>query len=308
MSRWSTALTRAGVSDQGMRRDYDVLRKLVRRYRREEYLAARLLLPAELRPHVLAAVAFMHETDRRIDHGDPSARHETLRSWNSEVRAVLNGAKTEQHTLRALHDTVRRHPQTAVRVHNFLDGTPVEAAWCGFENEAEFQTYVDRYSMPALMLTACLIGPLPGTEPYEAFERGCRQLIEAMQRTDFLADLPEDLQQGHIGIPRDELLRHGLDVEDLRERPEACLPAMERVVNAQAALADHMFSQARELPALVEPQYRPFLRALTAVQRLRLQAVKTAGASVLRNGANPATSTTVKILWQEHRTFSKQQH
>ncbi|WP_257033729.1 squalene/phytoene synthase family protein [Streptomyces sp. Ag109_G2-15] len=64
-----------------------------------------------------------------------------------------------------------------------------------------------------------------------------------MQRTDFLADLPEDLRQGHIGIPRDELLRHGLDVEDLRERPEACLPAMERVVNAQAALAEQVFSQ-----------------------------------------------------------------
>ncbi|MFD5795251.1 phytoene/squalene synthase family protein [Streptomyces diastatochromogenes] len=305
MSRWSTALTRAGVSDQGMRRDYDVQRKLVRRYRREEYFAARLLLPAELRPYVIAAVAFMHETDRRIDLGDFSARHEALRCWSGEVRAVLNGAETEQHTLRALEDTVRRHPQMAVRVHDFLDGTPVEAAWRGFESEAELQTYVERYSMPALMLTACLIGPLPGTERYEAFERGCRRLIEAMQRTDFLADLPEDLREGHIGVPRDELLRHGLDVEDLRERPEACLPAMERVVNAQVALADHVFSQARELPALVEPQYRPFLRALTAVQRLRLQAVKAVGGSVLKSGASPAASRTLRILWREYRAFRR---
>ncbi|SOD91562.1 squalene/phytoene synthase family protein [Streptomyces sp. Ag109_G2-15] len=307
MSRWSTALTRAGVSDEGMRRDYDVQRKLVRRYRREEYLAARLLLPAELRPYVLAAVAFMHETDRRIDLGDLSARHEALRSWNGEVGAVLDGAETEQGTLRALDDTVRRHPQMAGRVRDFLDGAPVEAAWRGFESEAELQTYVDCYSMPALMLTACLIGPLPGAEPYEAFERGCRRLIEAMQRTDFLADLPEDLRQGHIGIPRDELLRHGLDVEDLRERPEACLPAMERVVNAQAALAEQVFSQARGLPALVEPQYRSFLRALIAVQEVRLQAVKAAGGSVLKSGASPAASTTLKILWKEYRAFRKYQ-
>lgn len=307
MSRWSAALTQAGVSDQRMRRAYDVQRKLVRRYRREEYLATRLLLPAELRPYVLAAVAFMHETDRRIDVGDLSARHEALRSWNGEVKAILDGAITEQDTLRALEDTVRRHPQMAERVRDFLDGAPVEAAWRGFESEAELQTYVDCYSMPALMLTACLIGPLPGAEQYEAFERGCRQLIEAMQRTDFLADLPEDLKEGHIGIPRDELMRHGLDVEDLREHPEACVPAMEEVVNAQAALADHVFSQARELPALVEPQYRPFLRALIAVQKLRLHAVKTAGGSVLKYGASPATSTTLKILWQEYRAFRKHQ-
>ncbi|MFH8775962.1 phytoene/squalene synthase family protein [Streptomyces sp. NPDC017958] len=307
LSRWSAALTQAGISDQGMRRAYDVQRKLVRSYRREEYLAARLLLPAELRPYVLAAVAFMHETDRRIDLGDVSARHEALRSWNGQVRAVLDGTKTEQDTLRALQDTVHRHPQMAERVRDFLDGTPVEAAWRGFESEAELQTYVDCYSMPALMLTACLIGPLPGAAQHEAFERGCRQLIEAMQRTDFLADLPEDLEQGHIGIPRDELLRHGLDVEDLRERPEACVPALERVVNAQAALADRVFSQARELPALVEPQYGPFLRALMAVQSLRLQAVKTAGGSVLESGASPAASTTLKILWQEYRAFRKHQ-
>ncbi|WP_261386638.1 squalene/phytoene synthase family protein [Streptomyces sp. BK340] len=305
--RWSAALNQAGVSDQEMRRAYDVQRKLVRSYRREEYLAARLLLPAGLRPYVLAAVAFMHETDRRIDLGDVSARNEALRSWNSEVRAVLDGAKTDQDTLRALEDTVRRHAQMAERVRDFLDGTPVEAAWRGFESEAELQTYVDRYSMPALMLTACLIGPLPGAAQYEAFEQGCRKLIEAMQRIDFLADLPEDLQQGHIGVPRDELLRRGLDVEDLRERPEACMPAMEKVVNAQAALADQVFSQARELPALVEPHYRPFLRALMAVQRLRLQAVEAAGGSVLKNGARPAASATLRILWQEYRAFRKLQ-
>jgi phytoene synthase len=307
VSRWSAALTQAGIRDPYLRQDYDVQRKLVRRYRREEYLAARLLLPDELCPHVMAAGAFMHETDRRIDRGDLGARSQALRAWTAEVTSALRGEESEQGTLRALADTARRHPHMAQRVRDFLDGAPVDASWCGFDSESELQEYVDRYSAPALMLTACLIGPLPGAEAHELFEQGCHRLIEAMQRTDFLADLHEDLQQGQIGIPRDALLRHGVDVEDLRSRPQACRPAVCSVVDAQVALAEEAFSQSRSLPALVERSHQPFLRALIAVQELRLQAVRANRDSLLLKDVSPPAPAAVQILWREYRAFEKHQ-
>lgn len=307
MPRWSAALTQAGISDPRLRRDYDAQRKLVRRYRRKEYLAARLLLPARLQPDVMAAVAFMHETDRRIDLGDAGVRQASLRSWDWEVRAALDGADTESGTLRALADTARRHPEVATQVHDFLSGAPVEAASTGFDSEADLQRYVDVYSMPALMLTVSLIGPRPGTEQYEPFVRGCRKLIEAMQRTDFLADLPEDLEQGHIGIPRQDLERHGLDVKALCERPRESAAALEGLAAAQVALADRAFSECRDLPALVEAEYRPFLRALTSVQELRLQAVQSNSGSLLQTGASPSDLAAVRILWHEYRAAGRGQ-
>ncbi|MEU5199035.1 hypothetical protein AB0G86_34190 [Streptomyces scabiei] len=62
----------------------------------------------------------------------------------------------------------------AARVRAFLDGATTEAAWTGFGSEADFQAYVDNYSLPALMLNASLIAPDPGAGAEELFVRGAR--------------------------------------------------------------------------------------------------------------------------------------
>jgi len=302
VTRWSAALTQAGITDPELRRSYDAQRRLVRRNRREEFLAVRLLLPARIHPAVIAAVAFMDETDRRIDSGDIPARQDALRTWDRQAGEALAGGPTENETLRALADTVRRQPVLGVQVRHFLDGARVEATWSGFATEADFQDYVDRYSLPALMLTASLIGPEPGTEPYERFLHGCRRLIEAMQRTDFLADLAEDVGQGRVGIPKDALERHRLDVDRLRDMPQECAPALAHLVDEQAARADAVLSECRRLPELVAPPYRPFLGTLISVQILRLDAVKRHRATLLRTGASPATSAALRLLWRGYRT------
>jgi 15-cis-phytoene synthase len=152
-----------------------------------------------------------------------------------------------------------------------------------------------------LMLTASLIGPPPQDERHPPFVRGCRKLIEAMQRTDFLADLPEDLTQGRIGIPTDELKRHGLVLADLRERPQECAAAMENLVREQTVLTDAAFSTCRSLPESVDAQYQPFLRALLSVQELRLRAVKHNSGSILQSGASPKIPAALRILWREYR-------
>ncbi|WP_019061505.1 squalene/phytoene synthase family protein [Streptomyces prunicolor] len=301
MTRWSAALTQAAITDPQLRHAYDVQRKRVRRNRREEYLAARLLLPAGIRPAVIAAVAFMDETDKRIDIGDIPTRQDHLRSWDQQATAALASGSAEDETLRALADTTRRHPHMGARVRAFLDGALVEATWSGFATEADFQDYVDSYSLPALMLTASLIGPEPYAEHHDAFVRGCRQLIEAMQRTDFLADLAEDAEQGRVGIAKNELDRHGLDLTSLRERPRECAPAVERLVNEQAENANAVLAQCRDLPDLVEPPYWPFLNALISVQVLRVEAVKRNSASILQSGASPATPAALRILGREYR-------
>ncbi|MFE6488370.1 phytoene/squalene synthase family protein [Streptomyces sp. NPDC057757] len=307
MTKWSAALDQAGVDDAHLRRDYDTRRRLVRRFAREEYVATRLLLPARLHPAVIAAVAFMHETDERIDAGDPLTRQEALRSWNRDVTAALEGDHVSpQPTLRALADVARRHPQLRARVRTFLDGAPTEANWNGFDTEADFQDYIDDYSLPALMLTAALIAPPSKAGQDEAFQRGCRSLIEAWQRTDFLADLPEDIEQGRIGIPDDELSRHGLKLDDLRGGPVSRTEAA-RLVSSQVALAEAAFARCRSLPALVDAENRPFLRALISVQELRLHDVRRRGGTILRTGARPSVPATLRVLAREYRAARNHQ-
>ncbi|MFE7170768.1 squalene/phytoene synthase family protein [Streptomyces sp. NPDC057616] len=306
MSSWSDALDRCGISDPSLRRDYGMQRALARRFAPAEYMTLRLLLPAALHPSVFTAVAFMHETDERIDSGEPAARQAALRVWDQEVTAALaqQGA-AQRPMLRALADTARRHPVLATRVRAFLDGAPVEAAWTGFETESDFQAYVDSYSLPALMLTACLFEP-PSPADALVFEADCRTLIEAMQRIDFLADLPEDVAQGRIGVPRDTLARHGLKTEDLARGSGDHVPAVERLVTEQARVAAAGLDGCGKLPELAEPGHRPFLDALIAVQRLRLRAVERKGAELLTHGARPDALATLRLLLHAYRNARRE--
>jgi phytoene synthase len=299
--RWAAALTRAGITDPGLRRAYDIQRRLVRRFALHEYVTARFLLPARLHPPVIAAVAYMHATDELIDAGEVSARQAALRRWDEESTAALEGSgPPAQPTLLALCDTAHRHPQMAARVRAFLDGATVEAGWTGFDSEADFQAYVDSYSLPALMLIASLIAPVPDAGADEPFVRGCRALIEGWQRCDFLADLSEDVEQGRIGIPQDELDRHGLKFEDLRSKTERCLPALEDLVRAQTDRAEAALAECRVLPSLVAAEHRPFLQALIAVQELRLLAVQRQGGGLLRRGAGPSALAALGVLARQY--------
>ncbi|MFJ5309263.1 squalene/phytoene synthase family protein [Streptomyces sp. NPDC088350] len=262
-------------------------------------MAVRLLLPAEPHPPVVAPVAYMHATDELIDTGDVDARTAALADWDAETTAALENAEPPvQDTLLALRDAARRHPGLATRVRDFLDGAPVEVSWTGFETEADFQAYVDSYSLPALMLTASL--PAPGDDD-GSYVRGCRDLIEGWQRSDFLADLCEDTENDRIGIPRDELALAGLKFEDLRSKSPACVPALDRVVRARADLAEATLTRCRTLPALVAAEHRPFLDALIAVQELRLGAVRREGGRVLLHDTGPGALAALRVLARQYR-------
>ncbi|WP_030253960.1 phytoene/squalene synthase family protein [Streptomyces violens] len=306
MTRWSTALTEAGINNPPLRQDYEAQRRLVRRFKLQEFLALRLLLPAHLQPSVIAAVAFMHETDRRIDVGEVATRRDALHSWGRQVGEAVEHGTSDRPVLRALADTAERHPQLSAYVQKFLDGARLEAGWTGFEEESDFQAYVDAYSHPAFMLTASLVAPTAQAEQAEAFERGCRTLIEAMQRADFLADLSEDASQSRIGIPRAELAHFGLTVDDLLSPSPTSAPALEQLVQAQARAVSVGLSACRDLPDLVAVENQPFLRAFIRVQELQLEDVQRRGGKLLHEEAGASKPAALGVLLQHYLAARKQ--
>ncbi|MFF9145884.1 squalene/phytoene synthase family protein [Streptomyces sp. NPDC014861] len=288
---WKRALDRAGVREPRLRRDYTEQRRAVRRFAPAEYAAARLLLPAALLPHVVAAVAFMHDTDDRIDRGTPDERVAALAEWDGLVREALADGDSAVPVLRCLAHTAERRPDVRAHVNEFLRGCAREVAWRTLADDRELEQYVREYSLPALMLTACLVAP-EDASTRAAFTEGCHRLIRAMQRIDFLEDLPEDVRAGRHGVPADAVTRHGADLT----RPG---PALGRLVEEQADRAAADLSAAAPLPTLVSPPYRPFVRALAGVQGLRLDAVRRAGASLATRSSGPSASAAALLLLRE---------
>ncbi|MFG2646017.1 squalene/phytoene synthase family protein [Streptomyces sp. NPDC048370] len=288
---WKGALDRAGVGEPLLRRDYTEQRRVVRRFATAEYAAARLLLPAALLPHVVAAVAFMHDTDDRIDRGAAEERGAALVEWDGLVRKAFAEGDSGVPVLRCLVRTAECYPDVRGYVEGFLRGCEREVVWRAFADEEELEQYVREYSLPALMLTACLLAPAD-VSGRVVFVDGCHRLIRAMQRIDFLEDLSEDVRGGRSGVPADAVARHGADLS----RPGV---ALGRLVGEQVDRAAVDLVAAGPLMGVVGGSYRPFVRALVGVQGLRLEAVRRAGASLAVRGSGPPVGAAAVLLLRE---------
>ncbi|MEU6354636.1 squalene/phytoene synthase family protein [Streptomyces sp. NPDC047072] len=292
LTTWRRSLDSAGIHDPALRRDYGVQRRLVARERRSSYLAARLLLPPALLPHVVAATAVMHHGDDLLDTGPKPQRVAAWASWEQRVRKALETGAGDDPLIRTLLHTVAARPRLRAVVEEYLATADAELEFSGFATEGDYQAYVDAYSMPAFMLVGTLVGP---EDDDGRFRAACRTLIDGAQRLDFLNDLAEDLREGRLGIPEQTLQRYGVTVGDLAAGrvPEG----LRALLDDQLAVARASLEAAREVRALTPPPHRPLLDAVIGIELLTADAVRSRGpALLLRGSARPPLGGTLRIL------------
>ncbi|MEY9965622.1 phytoene synthase [Streptacidiphilus sp. MAP12-16] len=296
MSTWSRALDAAGIDDPGLRADYGLQRSLVARYKREACVAALLLLPRPLVPHVMAATAFMHHTDTLLDSGPRAERLDAYQEWATEVREGLAGSAVGHPTIRALSHTARAYPQLRAHIDEFLAAAATDLDFAGFTTEKDYQSYIDGYSLPGLMVVACLLAPAGDQAGYR---EACRTFVDGSQRLDFVNDLAEDLQEGRLTVPKETLERHGVTRADLEHGHDT--PATRALLQELLEQARHSLRTGRSLPELTPPANRPILRTLIALDELTARAATTKGAALLRGSARPSPPAVGSLLLREYR-------
>ncbi|MCG6498029.1 squalene/phytoene synthase family protein [Kitasatospora sp. A2-31] len=295
MGSWESALDAAGITDPGLREDYSRQRRQVTEYKREAVLAARLLLPAPLVPHVIAATAFMHRTDGLLDSGPLDGRRAAYARWEEEVAHGLATGGTDNPELRPLLNTVAAHPALRERAPEHLAGALADLDFAGFATEADYQRYVDAYSLPAFMVVATLLGPDGDQAAYRA---ACRTFIDAGQRLDFVSDLAEDLADGRLTIPAQTLDRHGVSRADLEQARD--LPAVRAMITEQLDLVDRTLAEGRAVAALVPPAHRPMVRCLIGLDELTSAAARADIPALLLRSAGPSKPAALRLLGREY--------
>ncbi|KKD05604.1 squalene/phytoene synthase family protein [Streptomyces sp. WM6386] len=291
MSAWKRALDAAGIREPELRSDYDAQRRLVARERRSSYLAARVLLPRPMLPHVVAATAVMHHGDDLLDTGPKPRRVAAWASWEQRMREALEKGVADDPPIRAFLHTVTAYPRLREAMAEYLATATAELEFTGFTTEADFQAYVDAYSLPAYMLVGTLLGPQTDDGRYRALSR---TLIEGSQRLDFVNDLAEDLPEGRLGIPDETLRRYSLTAEDLAAGHAS--PGLHDLVNDQIDAARTALKAARELPALAAPQGRALLSAVIEIELLTADAAAARGTGLLHGSASPPLPGTLRVL------------
>ena len=178
----------------------------MRRKSRTFFLASRLFPPG-LRSDVETLYAYFRTIDDLVDEPrgiDAGARL-------GDIRRQLLGSSPPDDLVGAVRAVARRHE---VPLHLFLevvDGATFDLSRPCFATFSDLERYADLVAGSVGAVLCHLFGS--ATPP--ALERA-RQLGVAMQLTNVIRDVPEDLHRGRLYIPAQELESFGCSISQLR--------------------------------------------------------------------------------------------
>lgn len=199
-----------------MRRDagYRHCRDIARRHGTTFHLAT-TLLPADRRPHVHALYALARTADDLVDEprpgSDPAVELDRL---ELELRAAIRHGSHDP-VLSAVADTVHRFDIPLHCFDRLFAAMRQDLTITSYATWDELLAYMDGSAAAIGEMMLPLLDPL---DPDAAVEPA-RQLGLAFQLTNFLRDVPEDLARGRRYVPRHDLERFGVDLDERRADP-----------------------------------------------------------------------------------------
>jgi phytoene synthase len=188
------------------------------------YTGTKLMAP-EARKHVWAIYAWCRRTDDLVDSPraclqDKDTLTQDLALWENRLDAIFAGQPMDLFDL-AMVDTVRAYPDMSiVPFRDMIAGMVMDVPGLGQERYANFEElylYCYRVAGTVGIMTLPLLGTAQQSSIEEATEPALALGI-ALQLTNILRDVGEDLERGRIYLPQDELAAFGLTEEDLFRR------------------------------------------------------------------------------------------
>lgn len=218
-----------------------------------------LLLPPERRRCIFAVYAFSRRADDAVDAVEEAGvpREQAL-SDLEDLRALLHGSRPEDPLAPALRDTIRRHEIPLEPFEELLAGMAMDLDKTHYETYEELEQYCYRAASVVGLISMEIFGYTNPRARLEAREPAIR-LGLAMQLTNILRDVAEDLERGRIYLPAEDLKRFAYSREDLERR--VVDDRFRNLMAHEVARARGLFREAEELypRVLEESRYCPVL-------------------------------------------------
>jgi phytoene synthase len=191
--------------------DYAECRALHRRYGTTYYYATRWF-PPEVRDRVHALYGFVRVPDEWVDNPNGADPRAQLQAFRRDLIQGLNGIRPDSAVLRAFCEVARSVEIDQTEPILFLDAMEADLTVARYETYADLQHYM-RGSASAVGVMMCAI---LGADRDPAILDAAMKLGEAMQLTNFLRDVGEDLVRGRIYLPQEDMQRFGVTEDDLK--------------------------------------------------------------------------------------------
>ncbi len=242
----------------------------------ENFPVASWLMPARLRPAVVAIYRFARHADDVADEGDatPQERLRALAALRQDLDRALDGEPARLPIVAQLLPHVSAHRLDASRFHALLSAFEQDVTTHRYATHEAVLDYCSRSADPVGHLVLALSGRLsPDTRALS--DRIC----SALQLINFLQDAAIDWARGRLYLPADTLARHGATEADLAlaAADGRAGPALRACIATEAARARALIDSGAALPGVVGGRLGWELRAIIAGGRRILERLAAGG-------------------------------
>jgi len=206
-------------------------------------------LPKERRHAVYAAYAWCRVADDAVDEGDPAGAPARLDAWERELDAVYGGSPSSAAGV-ALAEALPRFPIPKEAFQGLLAGCRQDLVKTRYATFDELLGYCDLVASTISTISLAIFGGLGNAE---AEARG-RDLATALQLTNVVRDVGEDVGRGRLYLPLEDLSRFGVTEEDVASL--RATPAAADLVRFEARRALSFFRRAEPVKELVDRECR----------------------------------------------------
>jgi squalene synthase HpnC len=231
----------------------------------ENFPVASRLVPARLRPAVVAIYRFARAADDLADEGDtpPEIRLAALAAFDRALIAIGNGETPDTPPFPALAAAIRNHGLPMAPLHDLVSAFTQDVTVERYASYADVLDYCRRSANPVGRLVLALYGA-----DTPANLRASDAVCTGLQLTNFWQDIALDWRKGRVYLPREDLDRFGVTAAQIAEQ---------RADDRWRALIAFEVARTR---ALLQSG-RPLVRALPWRLGLELSAVIAGGTRIL---------------------------
>jgi 15-cis-phytoene synthase len=264
----------------------------VARSRAKNFYYSFLLLDKAQRDAMCAVYAFNRYCDDLSD--DPSATSdsqavERIREWRMDLHRALHGEFEANIIWPAFYDTVQRYNIPHRFFYEMIDGVSSDLGPRQIETFDELR----RYCYQVASVVGLTIIHIFGFHSVKALLLAEKCGI-AFQLTNILRDVREDAGLGRVYLPREDLERFGVTVEELGSGAES--GNFRQLMQFEAKRAWEYYGDSAPLAQFIDKQSRPSLWALREIYQGLLRRIEAANYSVLSRRINVPTYTKVGLL------------